>query len=224
MILAGSAMVSHPASAYVESRTAGRLENGRVQAVSAFTAVPLREEDNEFRPWSVPTGSTYKPQIVQSREPFYVPTDRITGRATTLFATFEFIDSNTRNPLDAVYEIEASKWMEIEHNIARWRKLSFGWDGISAVPPKASTLDAMKDFVSKIRQLEISPPSTMIASDGEVTLHWDSEPGYAHISFLSDGYIVGIVRRKGQAAIEFDVPSSGYQITSQLYSALKALA
>lgn len=222
MILAGTALVSPAVPSGMESRPTANPETHRIHLISAFT--DPSGGHLQTRTWSVETSSTYKPDVVQTETLVLVPADRVTGSATTVLEVVEFVDSATKNPFDAHHQIETSKWLSIEHNMARWRKLSPGWDGASAVPPETSSLDAMKDFVSKLRQLDIAPPSTMISADGELTIHWDSNAGYAHISFLSDGHIIGIVRRKGQRSIEFDEPYDSYQLDSHLYSSLKALA
>lgn len=70
--------------------------------------------------------------------------------------------------------------------LASYQDLTPGWDGPHSQGPTQASVDAAKNFVSKI-PAGLPLPIPMISPTGEVGVYWDEISGYADVSFDRDG-------------------------------------
>lgn len=107
-------------------------------------------------------------------------------------------------------EIKAERtnddWLAILALLDDWSLLTDGWFDERSKAPSRELLDNAREFISKIVRVRLAPEA-YIDPDGEVGFRWKSEKGFASISFLQDGDIVGAIRSNSDGILlEVDTP------------------
>ena len=92
----------------------------------------------------------------------------------------------------------------VQAKIEAWSKLPDDWDGNDGQAPAGFVIDHAVMVLSLLQVHKIPAPSPYVAGDGEVGFRWQTDRGFASISFLSDKHLVGFVRAKGQAPFRLD--------------------
>ncbi|UDU81223.1 hypothetical protein [Pseudomonas sp. HN2-3] len=98
-----------------------------------------------------------------------------------------------------------SAMQKLRRKLDSYKSLKEGWDGYCAEPANRDSIVDARVFLSSLPE-NLPVPSPMLASDGEVSLFWETSDGYLEASFPGDGTYHYIFNAPGIRVGADDIP------------------
>ena len=109
------------------------------------------------------------------------------------------------NSSNAAAHLSGMAFQPVLEELAEFARYGRGWDGPGSVSPSSATLAAACKFVRDLSAWA-TVPEVSLASDGEISVYWNTEDSYVDISFQRSGRVSIYARISGR--IYKTVPSS----------------
>jgi hypothetical protein len=109
----------------------------------------------------------------------------------------------------------------VRNRVDEYARLPDDWDGYGGCAPNANVISAAKDVLRYLERAGVSAPASYVAGDGEVGFRWNTARGFASISLLEDGHLVGFAQPQGAAAYMVDEPLSAEPMSALIAEVAK---
>lgn len=115
-----------------------------------------------------------------------------------------------------------SVMQKLRRELESYKSLKEGWDGYGAEPANPRSMMDARVFLSSLPE-RYDVPAPMLASDGEVSLFWETAQGYLEASFPGDGTYHYIFNAPGTRVGGDDLPVTTPTIDMTFESYLASL-
>ncbi len=87
------------------------------------------------------------------------------------------------------YSSYSKKYIRLIEELSSFSTLERNWDGYNGVKPDNEIISTVENFLTILKEKNISSPEIMLSGDGEIGLFWKNKKDYIEISFYTKDYL-----------------------------------
>jgi len=116
----------------------------------------------------------------------------------------ELIKSSAQSEFVKLEQVYSS----LRDQLAVLRSLRPGWDSYRAPAPNAASIELAQDGLQTLRDLNAKPSAVLPSADGGVGICFMEADRYAHVEFLNNGHVHGLMYGGGKNAESWELESA----------------